>query len=607
MFKRTVTATYLLPWLFPALLTTLPAPATLAADPPSAPPPITQDEHAQQAWIDETVDVRVVNIDARVTDRAGHPVTDLVREDFALDEDGKPVPIVNFAPPTTREMAPVEAAKPGVAEPLSPRPASTPAASAPTAATTILLFDDQNLSGPSRARVIAGLRQQLEAGTLGERVVLVTYDNDGLNVRAPLGAASVDLARALTQLPPPTGLRSKIEVQGMLRMLRDMQQSAYEGGRWDINPPCSKQIAQVAISYASTAQFQARATLSAIAQLLDSLAALPGRKQLLYMTDGLPFQPGLEGFEALRVLCDGTGSRQGLPYSVDVDSTETLRNNPLVEPPSQRALAGATFNLASELQVVSTHANSAGVEMFTLQASGIAAGNSEASEGVNRTSTQEERTAAEENLRGPLTLLASETGGEAVLNTNDFGPAIAEAAKAFHSGYSLGFAPVRAGDDRVHTLRLSTRRSGLTLSYRRSYRDASPATQIAQQLYGSLLHGLWRDPWGVELELQELPSAVVLSLIVPTARLAALPDQAGGSHAALTIFIALRSADGTLTPVRQVHVPVPLPKGRTAASTFVYGIRIKRSPGEHTVALLLRDDLSADTVLLRKQFRIPAS
>src|SRR5262249_1682411 len=43
-----------------------------------------------------SVEVRVVNVDVVVTDKAGHRVTGLTKNDFEILEDGKPQTITNF-------------------------------------------------------------------------------------------------------------------------------------------------------------------------------------------------------------------------------------------------------------------------------------------------------------------------------------------------------------------------------------------------------------------------------------------------------------------------------------------------------------------------------
>src|SRR5437773_278176 len=48
------------------------------------------------AQIAETIEVRVTNIDVVVTDKAGHAITGLTRDDFEIFENGKAQPLTNF-------------------------------------------------------------------------------------------------------------------------------------------------------------------------------------------------------------------------------------------------------------------------------------------------------------------------------------------------------------------------------------------------------------------------------------------------------------------------------------------------------------------------------
>src|SRR5438128_4599961 len=50
----------------------------------------------QMAPLTERIEVTVINVDVSVTDRAGHPVTGMTRDDFEVFEDGKPQKITNF-------------------------------------------------------------------------------------------------------------------------------------------------------------------------------------------------------------------------------------------------------------------------------------------------------------------------------------------------------------------------------------------------------------------------------------------------------------------------------------------------------------------------------
>ena len=61
------------------------------------------------AQISETIEVRVTNIDVVVTDRSGHPVTGLTRDDFEIFENGRPQAVTNFyeVAPESPEQLPV--------------------------------------------------------------------------------------------------------------------------------------------------------------------------------------------------------------------------------------------------------------------------------------------------------------------------------------------------------------------------------------------------------------------------------------------------------------------------------------------------------------------
>ena len=58
-------------------------------------PPATSDPA-----LSERVDVEVVNVDVVVVDRRGNRVTDLARDDFELEVDGRPVAVEYFSAPS---------------------------------------------------------------------------------------------------------------------------------------------------------------------------------------------------------------------------------------------------------------------------------------------------------------------------------------------------------------------------------------------------------------------------------------------------------------------------------------------------------------------------
>jgi len=130
----------------------------------------------------ERLDVEIVNLDVVVTDRRGHPVTGLIRDDFELRVDGEPIPIENFY--AVDPERPAGAASPpeapiGAAPAPSPAPGPAPAVSAPPRMTILVVAEDaegrlsevQTVDAP--VRIPAARLEEALGGVAGYRVGLL--------------------------------------------------------------------------------------------------------------------------------------------------------------------------------------------------------------------------------------------------------------------------------------------------------------------------------------------------------------------------------------------------------------------------------------------------
>ncbi|MBP1620182.1 MAG: hypothetical protein H6Q02_949, partial [Acidobacteria bacterium] len=107
--------------------------------------------------------VRLVEVETLVSDRNGKPVTGLRREDFELFDDGRPVPISNFA-------APAAAVDDRSATAATPADAGRPA-------TLVVLVDTFGLQARGRNDALGALRDLLpELSRRGIRVLLAVQD-----------------------------------------------------------------------------------------------------------------------------------------------------------------------------------------------------------------------------------------------------------------------------------------------------------------------------------------------------------------------------------------------------------------------------------------------
>ena len=139
----------------------------------------------------EIVDVRVVNIEVVVTDKQGTPVTGLTADDFQLIVDGEEVEIGYFS-----EVVDGVAAR--------GREGQTARSSVPSivpgdaVGTSYLVFIDEFFSRPhDRDRVLDSLAQHLSAMRPSDRMAIVAYDGDDLEMLSSWSQSKADLGRVL--------------------------------------------------------------------------------------------------------------------------------------------------------------------------------------------------------------------------------------------------------------------------------------------------------------------------------------------------------------------------------------------------------------------------
>jgi hypothetical protein len=111
------------------------------------------------------------------------------------------------------------------------------------------------------------------------------------------------------------------------------------------------------------------------------------------------------------------------------------------------ALDAASYDLTNDLHKLAAHASANRVSLYTLQASGLrntAAVDASLGTLDGLLLAAPVAQLAVSNLKEPLVYLAHETGGRAILDTNDFSGELRRIREGLSSYYSLGFAPALA-------------------------------------------------------------------------------------------------------------------------------------------------------------------
>ena len=523
-----------------------------------------------EAFVD-TVDVNVVNVEVYVTDKQGNRVTGLTRDEFEIYEDRHRVEITNFY--AVEDGLPVRefAALAAAAEP--PAPIAAPAPAAPAAGgrpappeeqrlNLIVYIDNYNLRPFNRNRVLRELRVFLgEQVRVGDRVMLVSYERS-LKIRRPFSTDPQSVASALVELERETGFAASRD--GDRRQVMDRIQNARS----------PSEAVVWARGYAEEVQNDLRFTVDALKEIVNWLSGLPGRKAILYVSDGLPMVPAQELFHAVDAL---HGAASGaITESLGYDSSRAF-------------------------QELAAQANANRVTFYTIDAAGLRVDSSIDVE--NKTAQPISISSIDtHNLQAPLRYVADVTGGVAILNRNKVLPALAQVATDFETYYSLGYPAPEGGRGRYHKVEVKIPgRRGLTVRHREGYRDKTVEARMSDGTMTALRFEIARNPIAARIEFGPADRrdgrnyVVPVEVRIPIANLVLIP-RAETHEARLRLFIAARDEAGDSSPVQQVTVPVSIPSAEIESARgedYVYRIELLMRGGPHLVAVGVRDELAS--------------
>jgi VWFA-related protein len=534
-----------------------------------APPLLAQDTAGES--FSETIEVSVVNLDVYVTDKKGKPVTGLRKEDFEVYEDGKPVEISNFSAESGRTGA--TPATPAVA---APAPIPAPAGSAAPASSPqdqrlrlVVFVDDVNLSAANRARILESvgrfLHQELKPG---DEVMLVRYD-EKLDVRRPFTPDVARLDADIAELLKLPTDRRKYD-QSFSQAIRELYASI-NGGE-GFGP-----LAEASISnWAAQESSYVRGSLNALDLVISQLAGLPGRKAILYVSDGLPLVPGLDMFTIF--------TRASI-------SPEVSKRTP--------AMVAQKFDLTPRFRQVTSHASRNRITFYPIEAFGTHQSEAVLFESVNLS-----------NRQNGLRFLAEDTGGRELFNAADVPAALARMSEDFSTWYSLGYQPRRAGDTAEHKIEVRVKAKGTQARYRQWYRDKPTSERVAERTLAAMRFGAEENPLDVKVEIGPGKSAgeTLVRVKVPLAKLF-LESKEGNREGRLRLYL-VAGGDATTTPVRQTKlVTVSVPEAEAAAGAareYTHEISIPLKEGAYSLGIGVRDELAELTAYLKRDFRVGA-
>ncbi len=539
------------------------SPAAETVEPATAETPDEAQAEGDSAFF-ETVDVTVVNVEVFVTDKKGNPITGLGRDDFEILEDGRPVTITNFyAVESGRPVAGVEPAP--EAAPAAPEAVPAPIPEEQRL-NLVVYVDNFNIRPFNRNRVFRRLREFLHDKLDSEdRVMLVTYDRS-LHVRHGFTSDSTLIANALFELEEMTG--HAIHQDSERRdVLRDIEEAESMGEvQWRVR------------QYAESLYNDLSFSISAVSELVRSLAGLEGRKALLYVSDGLPMSAGEDLYHALQMkFHDSSVLAQSRDYH-----------------------AGRKYRELAAL------ANANRVTFYTIDAAGLRVYSSVSAERATAARNAGLDTMVDSiaisNLQSTLRFLADQTGGLAIVNSNDVGPGLERIAGDFDSYYSLGYTPAHAGDNRFHDIKVKVDRKGLNVRHREGYRDKGLHARMAESTVASLMYGMEKNPLNVAFRVgsgnkdeEGKHFLVPIEVDIPIASIVLVPREAF-HEGRLRLFFSAIDEDGDMAEVSEVPIDIRIPSERLEEAReqpYRFQVSLRMRAGGHRLAVGVRDLLGA--------------
>ena len=478
-----------------------------------------------QAQFGETIEVRITNVEAIVTDRGGKPVAGLTKDDFEVYEDGVRQEISNFE--EIRES--VGAAK------LTTVPGDTPAAEEgrrDIRRRLISVFiDNASLEAGNRAAVLPQLKKFLADNVRpGDGIAVYSWGNS-LNVQLEPTSDPAAISAAIDKLGSHNPNASGQWRQEFQFEIDELIQAYKARGE---KPRIQDAIA-VASGYAMRGTSEMRQKAAAIKSVIASLRGVEGRKVLVMLTQSLSTNPAEEAFHHIYLIRDEFGG--GATFNPNVESR-----------------GYALQDLAVDIAAA---ANSAGVTMYPIQAAGKftdvpfmdasqsmtvrPGGTGVAISGHTDTSTQ------------TLFAVADQTGGKAMAGSSNWKLAFDTISNDLNIYYSLGYRTTGARQDRMKNVEVRLKKKGYAIRTRKAIVEQTASTEMNDRVAANLFQSRTTNDLNIKAGIGPSTAAGEnlvhpLTVTIPTSTLTLMPD---GTDLVgkFSVFAAFLRSDGAVSSV----------------------------------------------------------
>ncbi|MFZ5928246.1 MAG: VWA domain-containing protein [Acidobacteriota bacterium] len=499
-----------------------------------------------------------------VRDGQGRPVKGLTQDDFLVTENGKPQTVRVF------EFQQIEEAAPGAAVMTAEAPAARPLqAEQQTGAVLpvryrdrrliVLYFDWTSLDEAQQVRAKEAAEEWIRSKMTAADLVRIVAFGSRLRVVQDFTGDRDALIEAVRKFQ--TGEMSELAAEGATDV-ETGEDTAFAADDTEFNV------------------FNTDRKLAALEDLARSLAALPEKKAVVYFTAGVS-RTGMDNEAQLRAAVNAAVRSNVSFYPVDVRGLQA-------EPPG------------------------GGAGVATVSGTGLFSGQAQGRQRQRSFDTQD-----------TLEMLASDTGGRALFDSNDLALGIQRAQQDIQSYYILGYYSTderRDGQYRRVEVKLKPAvqaRLRARLDYRRGYfaeKDFAAFTSYdkEKQLEEALLAG---DPvtqlrLALEVNWFRLGRSQYFVPVAVKIPGSAIPlKKQGGAETTTFDFVGqVKDARGAVAATVRDSIKIQLREekaGKLGSSSLVYDTGFTLPPGSYTMRMVVRENLTGKLGSFDARFTIP--
>lgn len=563
---------------------------------------------AQKDLFLDAVEVKVASVEVVVEDKDGNKIPDLTADDFQIFEDGKAQQIEYFTAQENGQAKLVGAEQEEPAETALPTTDRVHMA---------IFIDDVHLSQNNRNQVFERLKTYLESSLKPTDLVMVARLSDRLVIEQPFTADVAKLNATLDRLSTRAGSAMQMEAQYQ-RIVTEIVNTATPSDE-AIERAAQRAMAQTLVNGKEMAAIGAAAqareivafgeerrirvigTIKALESAVGSLAGLPGRKALVYLSDGLPVRAVVGLTEIWQDKYEQWAMQNG---ERDLLSELSRASSMSIEAETQLKAMTTTASAAKVAFYVLSPGGKVGRSIASAETRGTAGGGS----------FRGAATEAFENEQA-LYQLAESTGGKALTRNSDIASLLEDMRDDFGTFYSLGYKPQAEAKDGNRKIVVKVRnRPDATVRYTHTLGDSDPIEQLREMTLSALYHGLSDNPLKVEIEpkpAEELGGdkyRVDMLIKIPFEKLLLLPQEA--SHVGrLSLFVVVQDKKSqNLSNMSRIELPLNIANDQVLAvmaQKAAYPLKLEMQGGPQRMAIGIRDHLSKISATIEIDLDVP--